>query len=177
MGTGASVRRVLCFSFATVGAFAMMLLAIDVGNTTTALAAFSGDDLREQWRLNTDARRTADEYAALLHTLFSKSNMRLEEITDVAISSVVPAAIDALVRFGRKHLGLDPFVLSAGVDFGVRIHYHPVTDVGADRVANAVAAHAKYGGKVIVVDFGTATTLDAVSEEGDYLGGAILPGI
>ncbi len=154
-----------------------MLLVIDVGNTTTAIAVFAGDELRGDWRLSTDARRTADEYAALLYVLLGKSDVTFEEIAGVAISSVVPSAIDALVRFAEKHLKLDPFVISPSVDFGVRIHYHPVTDVGADRIANAVAAHAKYGGKVIVVDFGTATTLDAVSENGDYLGGAILPGI
>jgi type III pantothenate kinase len=154
-----------------------MLLVLDVGNTTTALAAFAGCELKGDWRISTNARRTADEYAALVHALFSERELAFELFDGVAISSVVPAAIDALTRFATKYLKVEPFVLSPKVEFGVKIHYNPVTDVGADRIANAVAAHEKYGGKVIVVDFGTATTLDAVSEEGDYLGGAILPGI
>jgi len=155
-----------------------MLLVIDVGNTTTALAVFLGDKLKGDWRLSTDARRTADEYAALLQPLCAEKNIECSGLSAVAISSVVPAAVEALVRLAKKHLKVySPFVLSAHTDFGVHVHYHPVGDVGPDRLANAVAAHAKYGGKVIVVDFGTATTLDAVSESGDYLGGAIAPGV
>jgi type III pantothenate kinase len=155
-----------------------MLLAIDVGNTNTAFAVFVGDKLRGDWRLMTEPRRTGDEYAAILHPLLAGRATEFSGLTAVAICSVVPAAVDPLVRFAKRHLKVaSPFVLSPHADFGVKVHYHPVTDVGADRIANAVAAHAKYGGKAIVVDFGTATTLDAVSEEGDYLGGAIAPGM
>ena len=155
-----------------------MLLAIDVGNTITALAVFLGDKIKADWRLSTDPSRTSDEYAAILHPLFAERTIEFSGTTAVAISSVVPAAVDPLVRFAKKHLKIaSPLVLSPHMDFGVHIHYHPVGDVGPDRIANAVAAHAKYGGKAIVVDFGTATTLDAVSESGDYLGGAIAPGV
>ncbi len=155
-----------------------MLLAIDVGNTNTTFAVFLGDRLKGDWRLSTDRRRTGDEYAALLYPLLAEKQIEFSTLTGIAISSVVPAAVDALTRFGKKHLKIAlPFVLTPLVDFGVDVTYNPVTDVGADRLANAIAAHAKYGGKVIVVDFGTATTLDAVSESGDYLGGAIAPGI
>ncbi|MGQ9454841.1 MAG: type III pantothenate kinase [Armatimonadota bacterium] len=154
-----------------------MLLVMDIGNTTTALAVFDEEDLRGHWRISTDPRRTADEYAATIYALFADSRLSLQLIDAVAISSVVPATVNALVRLARTRLNVDPLVLSPSMDFGLRVNYYPVTDVGADRIANAVAAHAKYEGRVIVVDFGTATTLDAVSETGDYLGGAILPGV
>jgi type III pantothenate kinase len=155
-----------------------MLLAIDVGNTTTALAVFLGDKVKADWWLSTDPRRTGDEYAAILHPLCVEKAIEFSGLTAAAISSVVPAAVDPLVRFAKKHLKVgSPLVLSSYTDFGVHVHYHPAADVGPDRIANAIAAHAKYGGKVIVVDFGTATTLDAISESGDYLGGAISPGV
>lgn len=155
-----------------------MLLTIDVGNTNTTFAVFDGQTLKADWRIGTVSRRTADEYAALILTLFEAKGLSFGDIDGAAISSVVPATIDQLVLLADKHLGISsPLVLSAGLDLGVEIRYRPTTDVGADRIANAVAAHAKYGGKVIVVDFGTATTLDAVGEDGAYLGGAIAPGI
>lgn len=155
-----------------------MLLAIDVGNTTITFAVFDGDRILADWRVGTVSRRTGDEYAALMLILFGEQGLAFKDIDGVAISSVVPVTIDALVRFSKKHLGVaDPMVLGPDVEFGIKVDYHPTTDVGADRIANAVAAHAKYGGAVIVVDFGTATTLDAVSASGDYLGGAIAPGI
>ncbi len=155
-----------------------MLLVIDVGNTTTALAVFVGDKIKADWRLSTDPCRTADEYAAVLQPLCAEKAIEFLGLRAVAISCVVPAAVDSLVRLAKKHLRVaSPFVLSPHTDFGVHVHYHPVSDVGLDRIANAVAAHTKYGGKAIVVDFGTATTLDAVSETGDYLGGAIAPGV
>ncbi len=155
-----------------------MLLAIDVGNTNVTFAVFDGDTIAADWRINTDARRTGDEYAALLHALLDERGLSLAQVDAVVISSVVPAAVDALVRFSRKHLSIaSPLVLTPDMDLSVKVNYLPVTDVGADRVANAVAAHAKYGGKLIVVDLGTGTTLDAVSEDGEYMGGAIAPGI
>ncbi len=155
-----------------------MLLAIDVGNTNITFAVFEGERVKADWRIATQVRRTGDEYAGLLISLFSGRNLRLSDIDGVIISSVVPAAVDSLSRFCRKHLGIQsPMVLSAEMDLGVNVNYHPVRDVGADRIANAIAAHAKYGGKLIVVDLGTGTTLDAVSDDGEYLGGAIAPGI
>ncbi len=155
-----------------------MLLAIDVGNTNTTFAVFDGETLKADWRIGTVSRRTADEYAATLLMLCSEKGLFFAGIDGAAISSVVPSAIDALVLFAQKHLNVQsPLVLSADLDVGITVNYHPVTDVGPDRIANAVAARGKYGGKVIVVDFGTATTLDAVSDDGCYLGGAIAPGI
>ena len=155
-----------------------MLLAIDVGNTNITFAVFQGSDIRADWRISTQANRTGDEYAAFLMGLFSEVGLKFTDIDGVVISSVVPAAVDGLTRFSRKHLCIDsPMVLSPEMDLGMKIRYYPVTDVGADRIANAIAAHRKYAADVIVVDFGTATTLDAVSADGEYLGGAIAPGI
>lgn len=155
-----------------------MLLAVDVGNTNITFAVFDGNTIVADWRVGTVVRRTGDEYAALMLILFGEHGLSFADIDGVAISSVVPATNDALIRFAKKHLKVDsPLVLGPDIDFGVKVDYHPASDVGADRIANAIAAHAKYSGKVIVVDFGTATTLDAVSENGDYLGGAIAPGI
>lgn len=155
-----------------------MLLAIDVGNTNITFAVFDGENIRADWRIGTVVRRTGDEYAGLLISLLGEHGLRLADIDGIIISSVVPAATDALKRFSRKHLGIEsPLILTAEMDLGIKVNYHPRGDVGADRIANAIAAHAKYGGKVIVVDLGTGTTLDAVSEDGEYLGGAIAPGI
>ncbi|MEN6355493.1 MAG: type III pantothenate kinase [Armatimonadota bacterium] len=155
-----------------------MLLAIDVGNTNTTFAAFDGQRVCADWRISTVVRRTGDEYAALLMPLFDEAGISFAQIDGVVVSSVVPATVDALLRLSKYHLKVgSPTVLGPGIDTGIKVSYHPATDVGADRIANAVAAHAKYGGKVIVVDLGTGTTLDAVSEDGEYLGGAIAPGI
>lgn len=155
-----------------------MLLAIDVGNTNITFAVFDGESFHVDWRVSTYARRTGDEYAGLLLTLFEEQGLSFEQINGVVISSVVPATVDALLRFSKRHLKVEsPLVLSHETDLGIKVNYSPASDVGADRLANAFAAHAKYGGKLIVVDFGTATTLDAVSEDGEYLGGAIAPGI
>jgi len=154
-----------------------MLLAIDVGNTNITFAVFDGDALRADWRIGTVQRRTGDEYGALLMNLLGPRGIRFDDITGVGISSVVPGAVEALVRFSRKYVRVEPMVLSPDMDLGIRVNYRPATDVGADRIANAIAAHSKYGGMLIVVDFGTGTTLDAVADDGTYLGGAIAPGI
>ena len=155
-----------------------MLLTIDVGNTNITFAIFKNKEIIADWRISTLSNRTSDEYAALLTPLFTEKELEFKQIDGVAISCVVPSTLEALVRFSNKHLQVEkPVVLSHDLKLPMAIKYFPVTDVGADRIANAIAAHAKYGGKIIVVDFGTATTLDAVDEDGNYLGGAIAPGI
>ncbi len=154
-----------------------MLLAIDAGNTNTTFAVFDGELLVADWRIGTVVRRTEDEYGVLLAGLFAKSALTFSQIDCVAIASVVPGAVLPLVQFSKQELDVaEPLVLS-GAEAGIEVRYFPQTDVGADRLANAVAAHAMYGGPVIVVDFGTATTYDAVGSDGTYLGGAIAPGI
>ena len=154
-----------------------MLLAIDAGNTTITFALYDGMALIADWRLSTDHDRTGDEYASVLYTLFAEKGQDLGSVDCVGICSVVPMATVALVRFSEKHLNVKPIVIGPGIDLGIAVRYSPVSDVGADRLANAVAAHEKYNRACIVVDFGTATTFDAVSIEGEYLGGAIAPGI
>ncbi|MEN6520697.1 MAG: type III pantothenate kinase [Armatimonadota bacterium] len=154
-----------------------MLLAIDVGNTNTTFAVFDGENIEADWRIGTVARRTEDEYLVLVSELMEHDNLKPDMIDGVIVSSVVPATVFPLVRLAAKLFGIsDPLVLNAD-NAGVDVHYNPRSDVGADRLANAVAAHALYGEPVIVVDFGTATTFDVVGADGAYLGGAIAPGI
>lgn len=155
-----------------------MLLAIDVGNTNITFAVFDGSRLAASWRIGTVARRTEDEYSVLLCGLFQRDGLSTQQIDGIAISSVVPATIFPLSKLAKHQFHIeDPFVLRSGEDAGIAVRYFPQTDVGADRLANAVGAHELYGGPVIVVDFGTATTFDAVAADGTYLGGAIAPGI
>jgi len=154
-----------------------MLLAIDIGNTNIVMGVFEGERLRATWRLATDVHKLADEYAVILLNLLPRDGLALSEIKDVILSSVVPPLVATFEELCRRYVGVEPLVVGSGVKTGVRILTENPREVGADRVVNALAAHRLYGGPVIVIDFGTATTLDAVSEEGDYLGGAIAPGI
>jgi len=155
-----------------------MLLAIDVGNTNTAFAVYRDRDLLAHWRVATDATRTADEYLVLLSSLFERSKLDIQGTSGVCIASVVPDVLRPLADFSLRYLGIgEPVVLTSDTAVGIEVRYNPPTDVGADRLANAAAAHELYTGPVIVVDFGTAITLDAVSADGQYLGGAIAPGI
>lgn len=155
-----------------------MLLAIDVGNTNSTFAVFKNDEILANWRLGTTAWRTGDEHAGLLSPLFAQAQIAFGDIDGVVISSVVPPTLDALAVFCRKYLSVTrPVILSSETDIGMPLKYRPVGDIGADRLANAVCASEKYGVPVIIVDFGTATTLDAVNRDGEYIGGAIAPGI
>ena len=158
-----------------------MLLAIDVGNTNIVLGVYadSGTAARliGDWRIRTDRERTVDEHGVLVKELLAHRKIGLQEIHDVAISSVVPTMNETLAELARQYLHTEAFSVGPSTDTGIQIHYQPPSDVGADRICNAVGAFARYGGPAIVVDFGTATTLDAIADNGDYLGGAILPGI
>ncbi len=158
-----------------------MLLAIDVGNTNVVLATYHGRGanakLLADWRIKTDRERTTDELGVLVKQLLEYQSIPLQAISNVAISSVVPPINETLVSFARKYLNTEPFLVGPNIDTGISIHYNPPSDVGADRICNAVGAFAGYGGPSIVVDFGTATTLDAIASNGDYLGGCILPGV
>ena len=155
-----------------------MLLAIDAGNTNVTFAVYSGPDLRIHWRISTLHGRTADEYTSLLDTLFGHERLAFGDIEDVVIASVVPAVTPDLIRLARKAFASEPLLISARLDMGIDVRYHPPTDVGADRLVDAVAALAKYGpAPLIVIDFGTATTFNAVGEGNVYLGGAIMPSI
>lgn len=160
-----------------------MLLAIDVGNTHTVMGLFDpssteGDrGLIDHWRIATQEPRTADELALLLRSFLRFEGRYMEDITGVSVSSVVPRATAALRQMVDRYLDVDPVIVEPGTRSGMPILYDNPKEVGADRIANAVAAFEEYGGPAVVVDFGTATTFDAISEKGEYLGGAISPGI
>ena len=154
-----------------------MLLAIDIGNTNITLGVYDGDSLVATWRISTDVNKQADEYAVLFNGLLQNRGMQESTITEIVVCSVVPPLTGVFEEFCQSHFGLSPLVVGTGVKTGMRILYENPRDVGADRVADAVAAYQKYGGPVIVVDLGTATVFDAVSKDGEYLGGAIAPGV
>ncbi len=154
-----------------------MLLAIDIGNTNITFGLYEGEKLGPSWRIRTIHDKMPDEYGILMDQLFRHRGHRPEEVTGIAIASVVPPLTPTFVQACREYLGQEPLVVDAGVRTGVRIRYDNPREVGADRVVDAAAVRALYGVPACVVDFGTATTFDAVSAEGDYLGGAIAPGI
>jgi type III pantothenate kinase len=154
-----------------------VLLAIDVGNTEITIGVFEGQELAQHWRAATVAERTADEHALLLGGFLGQEGLGLADADGVVISSVVPRLTQALREMVRRYCQVEPLVIEPGVRTGLPILTDNPREVGADRVVNAIAAHAAYGGPVVVVDFGTATTFDAVSERGEHLGAAIAPGI
>ncbi len=154
-----------------------MLLAIDIGNTNVALGVFEGEMLRATWNVATDIDKTADEYAVLLLNLLPREGLNLSDIDHVSIACVVPPLLTIFEELSQRYFKISPLVVGPGVKTGVRICTDNPREVGADRVANAAAAHHLYSGPMILIDFGTATTLDVLSKEGDYLGGAIAPGI
>jgi type III pantothenate kinase len=153
------------------------LLVIDVGNTNTVLGVFEGKDRRAQWRLKTDKSQTADEYGILTRNLFMLDGIQAEQIKGIMAASVVPTLNAVLEEMAEKYFHLKPLFLTPGTRTGMAIHYDNPQEVGADRIADAVAAFEKYGGPCIVLDFGTAITFDVVSEKGEYMGGAIAPGL
>ena len=154
-----------------------MLLAIDVGNTQTVVGIYDGDLLKCHWRISTHPRKTNDEWALALSELLTINSVSLSDIDDVIISSVVPDATQALETMCAKTLNLVPLIVDNETAAGIAIKMDNPAEVGADRIVNAAAAYAEYGGPAIIVDFGTATTFDAISTKGEYLGGAISPGI
>jgi type III pantothenate kinase len=155
-----------------------MLLVVDVGNTQTHIGLMDGRDVVGEWRLATVRHRTSDEIAGLLQGFFSLQGTVLRDAVDeVGIASVVPRLTQQWVEMCDKHLGVEAFVVGPGARTGMRIAMKNPGEVGADRIVNAVAAFEKYGGPCIVADYGTATTFDVISADGDYLGGAIAPGI
>ncbi|MEJ7616969.1 MAG: type III pantothenate kinase [Pyrinomonadaceae bacterium] len=154
-----------------------MLLVIDVGNTNTSLGVFEGERLAAHWRLTTARSRTVDEYGVHARNLFALGGVDFQAITAIAIASVVPPLNFTLKRMAEVYFNLTPLFIDHSVESGMPILYHPASDVGADRIVDAVAAIHKYGVPCIVVDFGTATTFDAIDAQGRYLGGVITPGI
>ena len=154
-----------------------MLLAFDVGNTTIAVGLFRGKKLVKSWKIKTDSDKTGDEYGAILLNLIQVSGLQAKTISSAIISSVVPPLTPVIEDLCREYFGTAAAVVGPGLKTGMPILYENPLEVGADRITAAVAAFEKYGGPVIILDFGTATTFDAVSAKGEYLGGAIAPGI
>jgi type III pantothenate kinase len=154
-----------------------MLLALDVGNTNTVLGVFRGADLVANWRLSTAREQTIDEYGILTRNLFTLADLDARDISGVIISSVVPSLNGTLEGMAERYFHLRALFVEPGVKTGMPILYDNPQEVGADRIVNSVAAYAKYGGPCVVVDFGTAINFDAVSARGEYLGGALVPGI
>lgn len=155
-----------------------MLLAIDVGNTNLVFALMAGDQIAARWRIATDPRRTGDEYAVWLSQLMAMQNFKKGEIKSVIISTVVPRAQHNLDVLSVRYLGIEPLVAGQGsADWPIAIDVDEPRSLGADRAVNAIAAHERYEGDLIVIDFGTATTFDYVDYNGTYKGGSIAPGI
>ncbi len=154
-----------------------MLLVIDVGNTNTVVGLYDGDRLVDNWRLWTERDRTSDEYGILVRNLFSFRSISFGDIEAIAISSVVPPMLNMLTELAEKYFHRRPLVVEYGVETGMPILMDNPREVGADRIVNAVAGFEKYKQSLIVVDFGTATTFDYISPKGEYMGGAIAPGL
>jgi type III pantothenate kinase len=155
-----------------------MLLGIDIGNTETTIGVFEGEELIQTWRIATQRERTADELALVVHSLLRFEHIGFHEHIDgFAVSSVVPTATRAMRELGPRYLDLDPVVIEPGIRTGMPIRIDNPKEVGADRICNAVAAYESLGGPCIAIDLGTATTFDAVSADGEYVGGAIAPGL
>ena len=154
-----------------------MLLAIDVGNSNNVIGLFSGEKLLTHWRIRTEWNRTADEYWVLIKEFILLNNVETETIDDIIIACVVPPLVPILQGMAKKYFLCEPLIVGPGVKTGISILYRNTSEVGADRIVNSVAAFEKYGGPLIIVDFGTATTFDVVSNKGEYLGGSIFPGV
>ena len=154
-----------------------MLLALDIGNTNIVLGVFSGESLKATWRISTDAARLPDEYGLMLSQLLPLRAISHEDIDAIALCSVVPPLTPIFLELCQSYFSVTPLVVGTGTRTGIRILYDNPRDVGSDRIADAAAALKLYGGPVIIVDFGTATVFDAISKEGEYLGGAIAPGM
>jgi type III pantothenate kinase len=155
-----------------------MLLAVDVGNSNTVIGVYEGPELVEHWRISTDARRTADELALLFQGFMAFQNLSFSKnVHGVVLSSVVPLVTERLVEMTRKYFHFHPVVVKPGIRTGFAINMDNPREVGADRLVNAIAAHDRYGGPGVVVDFGTSTNFDVYTAKAEFIGGAIAPGV
>lgn len=154
-----------------------MLLAFDVGNTNIVLGVFRDGEMITNWRLETDNNKSADEYGMIINQLFKYEGLDVDSVKDVIISTVVPSVLYTLQHLSMKYFNRKAMVIGPGIRTGLVVKYDNPKQVGADRIVNAVAAHAKYGGPLIIIDFGTATTFCAISANAEYIGGTIAPGL
>ena len=154
-----------------------MILTLDIGNTNIKTALFQGEEMLNYWRIATNRSMSSDEYGILLANLFEYNGRRLSDVSGVSISSVVPSINFTIEHMCRNYLNLAPMMVGPGIKTGINIKYDNPRELGSDRIANAVAAYELYGGPCIFIDFGTATSFGVVSHKGEFLGGAISPGI
>ena len=154
-----------------------MILVVDVGNTNIVLGVYDGDDLIANWRMTTSNSRTADETGIFIHSLFDSSGIEAENLEHVIISSVVPNVMYSLTHGIRKYFNIEPMIVESGMKTGINLRMENPKELGADRIVNMVAAYEIYGGPAIVIDYGTATTFDVVSEKGEFITGITAPGI
>lgn len=154
-----------------------MILLVDVGNTNIVLGVYKNNEYVASWRISTDAKKTSDEYGIQVMQLFNQNQLDTKDVEGIIISSVVPNIMHSLENMMKKCFGINPIIVGPGVKTGINIKYDNPKEVGADRIVNAVAANDRYYRDVIIIDFGTATTFCAVTKEGNYLGGCIVPGV
>lgn len=160
-----------------IGGVLNLILLFDVGNTNIVLGVYDGEELKAHWRISTYPQKTDDEIGVLLQALFSSKGMLMKDIKALVISSVVPPLMLSLEKMSKKYFNVEPLVVGPGIKTGMPIRYDNPKEVGADRIVNALAGYEIYGGPLIIIDFGTATTFCVISARGEYLGGAIAPGI
>ena len=154
-----------------------MLLVFDIGNSNIVLGTYEGKKLLRHWRISTDRQKTGDEYGMLINNLFRFQGIRMSDVTAIIISSVVPPLVVPLAKMCERYFRLRPLIVGPGIKTGIKLKYENPREIGADRIVNSVGAYEQFGGPLIVVDIGTATTFDIVAGNGDYLGGVIAPGI
>lgn len=154
-----------------------MLLVIDIGNSNIVMGTYRGKKLVKHWRVSTDQQKTGDEYGILINSLFHYQNLKISEIGDIIISSVVPPLMIPFIKMCERYFNIHPMIVEPGIKTGIKLNYENPKSLGADRIVNVVGAFEQYGGPLIAIDIGTATTFDVISEKGDFLGGVIAPGI
>ena len=154
-----------------------MLLVFDIGNSNIVLGTYEGKKLLRHWRISTDRQKTGDEYGMLINNLFRFQGIRMSDVDAIIISSVVPPLVVPLAKMCERYFHLRPLIVGPGIKTGIKLKYENPREIGADRIVNSVGAYEQFGGPLIVVDIGTATTFDIVADNGDYLGGVIAPGI
>lgn len=154
-----------------------MLLVMDIGNTNLKIGVYKEKELYSSWRLSTERSRTADEYGMVLFDLFSSSGVKFSDITGIIVSSVAPSLNYTIEHMCVYYMHINPIMIDSKINVGIKLNYDHLSELGADRIVESAAAYHFYGGPVVVVDFGSATTFNAVNENGEFLGGAIAPGI
>lgn len=154
-----------------------MLLVFDIGNSNIVMGTYEGKKLMKHWRISTDRQKTGDEYGMLMNDLFRYQGIRMSDIHAIIISSVVPPLVVPMVKMCERYFHIHPLVVGPGIKTGIKLHYENPRSIGADRIVNVVGAYEQFGGPLIVIDIGTATTFDVVNDAGDFMGGVIAPGI